>query len=122
MDSRIEREILASHADRLNAGLKGVEAYPPMSADQQRALLPLLQLAEILAEALVLVEPSPIFVQRLGQELALAATKSQLSVIERYRKAILLVVATIGSALSVIGLVLFYFFRERDTARGTPAN
>lgn len=121
MDAQVEREILAAHADKLNAGVRGPSAYPPMTSDQRRTLAPLLQLAEWLSEALVMVEPSPAFVQKLGQELAVAAARSQLSLLERYRKAILLLVATIGSALSLIGLVLFYLFRQRDTTQGTPA-
>jgi hypothetical protein len=121
MNTQAEWEILAAHADRLNAGLSGVDAYPPMTSVQRRVLAPLLQLAEWLSEALVMIEPSPVFVQRLGQELTLAATRSQLSLLERYRKAILLGVATGGSALSVIGLVLLYLFRQRDTAKSTPA-
>jgi hypothetical protein len=118
-NTQTEREILAAHAERLNAGLKGSAAYPPMTPDQKRALSPLLQLAEWLSEAFVAVDPSPTFVQQLGQDLATAATRSQLSLLERYRKAILLVVATIGSALSVVGLVLFYLFRQRDAAEST---
>jgi hypothetical protein len=121
MDGQVEREILAAHADKLNAGVRGLAAYPPMTSDQRRALASLLQLAEWLAEALVMVEPSPAFVQKLGQELAVAAARSQLSLLERYRKAILLLVATVGSALSLVGLVLFYLFRQRDTTQGTPA-
>jgi hypothetical protein len=122
MDARVERQILAEHADRLNAGLRGSASHPPMTSDQQTALVPLLKLAELLAETLIVVEPSPEFVQRLGQELAMAAVRSQLSLLERYRKTILVGVATIGSALSVVGLVLFYFFRQRDAARGTPTS
>ena len=38
MDQRTEREILAAHADRLNAGLSGVAAYPSMTREQQRVL------------------------------------------------------------------------------------
>jgi hypothetical protein len=121
MDEKVEREILAAHADRLNAGLRGPDAYPSMDPDQHHALMPLFKLAEWLAETLVMVEPSPIFVQKLGQDLAMAATHSQLSLLERYRKAILFAVATVGSALSVVGLVLFYLFRQRGTAEGTPA-
>jgi hypothetical protein len=121
MDAKIEREILAAHADQLNAGLRGSAAYPSMTSEQRSILAPLLQVAEWLAEALVFVEPSPAFVQKLGQELALAATKSQLSLFERYRKAILVLVATLGSALSLLGLVLFYLVRQRDTAQSTPA-
>ena len=120
MDEKLEREILAAHADRLNAGLRGSGAYPTMNSDQRHALMPLLKLAEWLSETLVMVEPSPIFVQRLGQDLAMAATQSQLSLLERYRKAILLMVATVGSALSVAGLVLFYLFRQRGPAEGRP--
>ena len=121
MDEKVEREILAAHADRLTAGFRGADAYPSMDSDQHHALMPLLKLAEWLSETLVMVEPSPVFVQKLGQDLAMAATQSQLSLLERYRKAILFVVATVGSALSVVGLVLFYLFRQRDTAKGTPA-
>ena len=121
MDEKVERDILAAHADRLNAGFRGEDAYPSMDSHQRHALMPLLKLAEWLSETLVMVEPSPIFVHKLGQDLAMAATHSQLSLLERYRKAILFVVATAGSALSVVGLVLFYLFRQRDTAEGTPA-
>jgi hypothetical protein len=121
MDSQIEREILTAHADRLNTGLRGSAAHPSMTPEQLRTLIPLLRLAERLAEALVFVEPSPAFVQRLGQELGKVAARSQLSLFERYRKAILLLVATVGSALSLMGLVLFYLFRQRDTAESTPA-
>ena len=32
MDTQVEREILAAHADRLNAGLQGPAAYPPVCA------------------------------------------------------------------------------------------
>ncbi len=120
MSTQVEREILTAHADRLNVGLRGPAAYPQMTSAQRRALAPLLQLAEWLAEAFVMVEPSPVFVQNLGQELALTAARSQLSLFERYRKAILVMVATVGSALSVMGLVLFYLFRQRDTAKSTP--
>jgi hypothetical protein len=120
MDEQIERDILAVHAERLNAGLRGIAAYPPMTLERQRLLEPLMQLAERLYEVLVPVEPSPIFVEKLGQELALAAARSQLSLIERYRRAILVTAATLGSALSVIGLVLLYFFRQRNASSGTP--
>jgi hypothetical protein len=120
MDKQIEREILEAHADRLNAGLRGLAAYPPMTSDQQRSLEPLLQLAERLYEALVPVELSPAFVQSLGQELALAMARNQLSLVERYRKVILVAAATLGSALSLVGLVLFYLFRQRDTTPSTP--
>jgi len=70
MDTQVEREILAAHADQLNAGLRGPAAYPPMTGGQQHTLTPFLLLAELLSEVLVLVEPSPTFVQRLGHELA----------------------------------------------------
>jgi hypothetical protein len=110
----MEREILAAHAEQLNAGLRGTAAYPPMSVEQQSSLVPLLQLAELLADVLILVQPSPIFVQRLGQELALAALKGQLPLFERYRKAILLGLATIGSTLSLVGLFKFYRLRQRE--------
>lgn len=120
MNTQLEREILAAHADRLNSGLRGSAAYPPMSSAQRSALAPLLQLAEWLSETLVMVDPSPTFVQNLGQELAVVGVRSQLSLFERYRKAILVMVATIGSGLSLVGLVLLYLFRQRDATESTP--
>ena len=62
MNERIEREILAAHADQLNAGLKGTAAYPHITLDQLRAIEPLLQFTERLYRVFVPVEPSPIFV------------------------------------------------------------
>lgn len=115
MNERTTREILAAHAEQLNAGLSGPAAYPAMNSDQLLTLEPLLQLAEQLYHALTPVSPSPAFVRKLGQELALAAARSQLSIIERYRREILMAAAALGSALSVLGLVLFYLFRQRDT-------
>ena len=120
MNTQVERDILAAHADRLNTGLKGSAAYPSITSTQRRTLTPLLQLAEWLSEALVMVDPSPTFVQNLGQELAAVSARGQLSLFERYRKAILVMAATIGSALSLMGLVLFYLFRQRDETEGTP--
>jgi hypothetical protein len=121
MEARVERDVLAAHAERLNAGLRGVAAYPAMTAEQRHSLAPLLHLAERLSNALEAVDPSPSFVQKLGQDLAQIAARSQLSLFERYRRAILVTVATLGSALSVVGLVLFYLVRQRDTAQSTPA-
>jgi hypothetical protein len=118
-DLKNEREILAAHADRLNEGLRGTAAYPPMTWEQQKTLAPLLELAELLIEALV-VEPSPAFVQNLGQRLALAAVRGQLPLMERYRKAILWGAATLGSTLSLLGLVLLYRVRQRDAPSSTP--
>jgi hypothetical protein len=115
MNERTTREILAAHAEQLNAGLSGPAAYPAMNSDQLLVLEPLLQLAEQLYHALTPVSPSPAFVRKLGQELALAAARSQLSIIERYRRELLMAAAALGSALSVLGLVLFYLFRQRDT-------
>jgi hypothetical protein len=120
MNTQAEKEILAAHADRLNAGLKGPAAYPSMTSAEHRALAPLLQLAEWLSETLVMVEPSPAFVHDLGQELAMSAARGQLSLFERYRKAILVMAATAGSALSLTGVVLIYLFRQRDAADARP--
>jgi hypothetical protein len=55
-DLQTEREILAAHAEQLNTGLRGTTAYPPMSAEQRFTLAPLLQLAELLADVLILVQ------------------------------------------------------------------
>jgi ABC-type Fe3+-siderophore transport system permease subunit len=129
MNRITEREILTNHLNRLDAGLGGLAAYPPMTPDQRRALEPLLGLAEWLYSILVPVEPSPAFVLKLSKELALAAAdlltpataptkdRGQLALIKRHRKPILFTAASLGSALSLIGLVLIYMFRQRDTVR-----
>jgi len=119
MDILTEQEILAAHAERLNTGLRGADAHPPITSDQRSVLEPLLQLAEQLVRVLVPVEPSPAFVQKLGLELAQAAAWSQLSLLQRYRKAILLLLATLGSAFSLLGLVLYYFFHQRNPTQST---
>ena len=119
MNLQTEIEILTAHADRLNAGFRGVAAYPAMTPDQQRALAPLLELAEWIAEAIVPVEPSPLFVRRLGQLLAEAASQRQLPLLERYRLMILVTAATLGSAVPLVGLLL-YFFRQRHSTEGHP--
>jgi hypothetical protein len=120
MNSQTEIDILTAHADRLGAGLRGVAAYPPMTPEQERALAPLLELAEWLAEALVPVEPSPLFVQRLGHALAQAAIQRQLPLLERYRRMIWVTAATLGSAVPLLGLLLYYFW-QRDSTEGHPA-
>ncbi len=117
MDPQTEREILDAHIARLNAGLSGPAAYPPMTPRQRQALEPLLQLAEMLYKVLVPVEPSPAFVRHLGRELAEAAAWEQLPLLQRYRRAIVLSVATAGPAFSVLGLVLLYLLRQRRAAR-----
>lgn len=131
MNRITEREILTDHIDRLDAGLEGPAAYPPMAPDQRRALEPLLELAEWLYSVLVPVEPSPAFVLKLSKELALAAAdllipetaatkdRGQLTLIKRHRKPILFTAASLGSVLSLLGLVLLYMFRQRDTVRST---
>jgi len=121
MNPQTEIEILAAHADRLNAGFRGVAAYPTMIPEQQRALAPFLELAEWLAEALVPVEPSPLFVQRLAQLLIKAASDEQLPLLERYRRMILVTAATLGSAVPLMGLLLYFFWQRRST-EGRPVS
>ncbi len=68
---------------------------------------------ELLAEMLTPVEPSPRFVQALGQDLVRRAARQPVRFVERYRRMIVVGLAALGSALSLAGLLLFYLLRGR---------
>jgi len=110
------------HAGRLQTGLSGPSALPGASTADLEMLRPLLRLAERIAQVLVPVEPSPVFVASLELELGRAASHPNLSLFTRYRKGILVSAAAIGSALSVTGVFLLYFFRFRTATRTSHAS
>lgn len=113
IDEQTLIDILAAHADQLNAGLLQSIALLSVSAAQLAALRPLLQLAERISQALTPVEPSPVFIASLELELGREIHRPAQSLFTRYRKTTLVALATLGSAASVSGVVLLYLLRLR---------
>jgi hypothetical protein len=121
-------EILATHADKLNAGVNEEAAYLATLPEHQDTLQPLLALARKVKDALAPVEPDPAFCENLRLSLLAAAhqrlasrlssTKSQRSVhlFRRHRKEILIGAAAVGSVVSVAGIVA-YWIHTRAAAK-----
>ena len=115
MDRRTVADILAAHADRLNQGRAEMAASPPVSAEQLSALGPLMQVAERVQGALAPVQPSPTFVRQLGQQLIATTSHSRKAMTQRTRRAILIVAAALGSAVSIasaVGVVIWLIRRR----------
>ena len=118
-------EILATHADKLNAGTNEEAAYLATLPEHQDTLQPLLSLARKVKDALAPVEPDSAFCENLRLSLLAAArqrsasrlsprakgsTKSQrpLHLFRRRRKEILIGAAAVGSVVSVAGIVAYW--------------
>jgi hypothetical protein len=131
-------EILATHADRLNAGTNEEAAYLATLPERQDTLQPLLALARKVKDALVPVQPDPAFHENLRLSLLAAAhqwsasrlslraegsTKSQRPVhlFRRHRKEILIGAAAVGSVVSVAGIVAYWIHtRAAKAQRALP--
>ena len=131
-------EILATHADRLNAGTNEEAAYLATLREHQDTLQPLLALARKVKDALAPVEPDSAFCenlrlgllaaarQRLASRLSLRAegsTKFQRPVhlFRRHRKEILIGAAAVGSVVSVAGIVAYWIHaRAAKAQRALP--
>jgi hypothetical protein len=135
-------EILATHADKLNAGTNEEAAYLATLPEHQDTLEPLLALARKVKDALAPVEPDSAFCenlrlgllaaarQRLASRLSLQAepqaessTKSQRPVhlFRRHRKEILIGAAAVGSVVSVAGIVAYWIHaRAAKAQRALP--
>jgi hypothetical protein len=131
-------EILATHADRLNAGTNEEAAYLATLPEHQDTLQPLLALARKVKDALVPVQPDPAFRENLRLSLLAAAhqwsasqlslraegsTKSQRPVhlFRRHRKEILIGAAAVGSVVSVAGIVAYWIHtRAAKAQRALP--
>jgi len=127
-------EILATHADKLNAGVNEEAAYLATLPEHQDTLQPLLALARTLArkvkDALAPVEPAPAFCENLRLSLLAAArqrlvsrlstTKSQRPVhlFRRRRKEILIGAAAVGSVVSVAGIVAYWVHTRAAKTQG----
>ena len=127
-------EILATHADKLNAGTNEEAEYLATLPEHQDTLQPLLALARKVKDALAPVEPDPAFCenlrlsllavahQRLASRLSLRAegsAKSQRPVhlFRRHRKEILIGAAALGSVVSVAGIVAYWIHARAAKAQ-----
>ena len=123
-------EILATHADKLNAGVNEEAAYLATLSEHQDTLQPLLSLARKVKDALASVEPAPAFCENLRLSLLAAArqrlvsrpssTKSQRStyLFRRHRKQILIGAAAVGSVVSVAGIVAYWIHTRAAKTQG----
>jgi hypothetical protein len=112
MDDLGIEDILSAQADRLNQGKRDLAA-PPESLDE---LAVLMQLAEQTQRVLAPVEPSPVFVNHLGRQLVSKMTEGSREMSRRARRAVLIVAAALGSAVSVVSAVgvIIYLIRHRN--------
>jgi hypothetical protein len=123
-------EILATHADKLNAGVNEEAAYLATLPEHQDTLQPLLALARKVKDALAPVEPDPAFCENLSLSLLAAAhqrlasrlssTKSQRPtyLFRRHRKEILIGAAAVGSVVSVAGIVAYWMHTRAAKTQG----
>ena len=132
-------EILATHADKLNAGVNEEAEYLAALPEHQDTLQPLLALARKVKDALATVEPDAAFCESLRLSLlatarqrsvsrpslqAEGATKSQRPVLlfRRHRKEILIGAAALGSVVSVAGIVAYWIHaRTAKAQRALPS-
>ena len=134
MDDREWTEILATHADKLNAGANEEAEYLATLPKHPDALQSLLTLARKAKDALIPVEPDPAFRENLRLSLLAAAhqraaprssqTKSQRHAqpFSRHRKEILIGAAALGSVVSVAGIVAYLIHTREAKAQHTPSN
>jgi len=72
-------------------------------------------------DVLIPIEPSQQFVRELGRTLGVTAKRSRQSLVQRYRKGILIGAAIFGSLASVVGVVVL-IMRQRSRVRGVLAH
>jgi len=137
MADREQIEILATHADKLNAGGKEEAEYLATLPEHRDALHPLLALARKVKDALAPLEPDPAFRKNLSLSLLAAARQRAVSrlslrtegsakaqrpvqLFRRHRKEILIGAATLGSVVSVAGIVYWIHTRSAKTHRVLP--
>lgn len=89
--------------------LQELDDLPPEEAERLRPLVSQLQ------HTMSPVEPSAAFVRRLGQELREAARRQQ-TASRRFRRVVVIGAATLGSLLSVLGVVTLLLRRRRAQA------
>jgi hypothetical protein len=128
MADRAWIEILATHADKLNAGVSEEAEYLATLPEHQNTLQPLLALARKVKDALAPVEPDSAFCKNLRLSLLAAAhqrlasrpnSKSQrpTHLFRRHRKEILIGAAALGSVVSVAGIVAYWIHTRAAKAQ-----
>ena len=125
-------EILATHADKLNAGANEETEYLATLPEHRDTLQPLLALARKVKDALVSVEPAPAFCENLRLSLLAAAhqrlasrlgskSRRPVHLFRRHRKEILIGAAALGSVVSVAGIVAYWVHaRAAKAQRAVP--
>ncbi len=138
-------EILATHADQLNADPDGETKYLAQLSERQDTLRPLLTLARKLKDALTPVEPDPAFREALRRSLLATAGQQLVSrlgrsaersrrlqagqhdranlqregstaFLRKYKREIL-----IGAVVSVIGIVAYWIHVRAARVQHAPA-
>jgi hypothetical protein len=123
-------EILATHADKLNAGVNEEAEYLATLPEHRDTLQPLLAVARKVKDALALVEPDPAFCEKLRLGLLAAALQRLASrlnskpqrpvhLFRRHRKEILIGAAALGSVVSVAGIVAYWIHTRAAKAQHT---
>ncbi len=113
MDRKAFVELLAEHANKMINEGKRRRVDISLPPDYERALGPLLRLAEEVNRALRPVKPRAAFRKELGGRLSMAAQKRvRLEPRRRWRGALLFGAAVVGSILPLLGVVIAYIVRS----------
>lgn len=120
MNAKLAAEILAAHADGLRREEDHAEDYLKLFPENRDELDPLLRLAVEVREVLMPSRPSPAFTQALRRELLQAARRTLAGPppARPVWRGLVLRLAALGSALSVVGLVGYLLALRR--ARSQP--
>lgn len=124
MSQQVVTEILAAHADRLVAGEVHANDYLLLFPELRSELAPLLRLAHEVAAVLQPLRPRPAYRNDLHRALItagyqqLAQDPTGFVNIPETRRDWVLGAAAVGSAVSVVG-VIAYFWRVRASAGKT---
>jgi DNA repair exonuclease SbcCD ATPase subunit len=106
MNRRELQKILADHADQLIRGQDQTESLIQQYNAEAQELAPLLRLAQRLQAVLVPVSPRAVFVQQLQEDLLHVDRQLTVAAPENERRPAWLGAATLGSLLSLVGLLL----------------
>lgn len=123
MPENVIVEVLAAHADRLVGDNAHREDFLKLFPDHKAELAPLLRVAERVKAVLVPVAPTPAFELGLKKDLLEAAVQRAEKQrpprrVSFLRRRGVLIGAAVGSALSVVGIIIAaLLWRQRSIAR-----
>lgn len=114
-------EILMTHADGLNQGIDQTQQLVEQYSDIFPELPALLRLGLLLKQVLIPIKARPAFArqlrqQLLGEKIALSAS------VPASKRHIWIGAATVGSILSVTGVIFFVLHRTKLLTRSQPAS